>query len=89
MSLFSHRRFFRLLATLLSTLLLGQNKVLSGVNMYLVGKISVTGNAMSRSQLTRTGVGGNANLKSQAVSGFTLVHTNTGCLGLTITYFYL
>lgn len=88
MTLFAHRRFFRLLGVLLTTLTVGRHATMAGVNMYLVGKISVTGNAMSRSQLTHNGVGGNSNLKAQVVSGFTLVYTNTGCLGLTISYFY-
>lgn len=88
MTLFAHRRFFRLLGVLLTTLTAGRHSTMAGVNMYLVGKISVTGNAMSRSQLTKNGVGGNSNLRAQVVSGFTLVHTNTGCLGLTLSYFY-
>jgi len=88
MSPFGHRRFFRLFGIFLTTLLGSRHPAFHGVSLYIVGKISVTGNAMSRAQFVRAGVGGNANLRVQAAPTFTLVRTNTGCLGLTLTFFY-
>lgn len=88
MSLFSHRRFFRLVGIFLATLTYGRVPALQGIALYLVGKISVTGNAMSRAQHLRVGVGGNANLQTQAAPTFTLIRTNTGCLGLSLTFYY-
>lgn len=88
MSLFNHRRFFRLLGIFSSTLLSASAPIVCGVNMYLVGKISVTGNAMSRAQLVQRGRGGPANTQTQAASSFTLVRTNTGCLGFSLTFYY-
>lgn len=88
MTLFAHRRFFRLVGLLLTSLTLGPKPILSGINMYLVGKISVTGNAMSRAQYAKAGLGGHNNLRAQAAQGFTLIRTSTGCLGLTLTYYY-
>lgn len=89
MTLFAHRRFFRLVGLLLTSLASGPHPLVQGVNMYLVGKISVTGNAMSRAQYARTGCGGNNNLRVQVAQAFTLVRTSTGCLGLTLSLYYL
>lgn len=85
---FSHRKFFRMLGLFLSSLFKGETPLLTGVTLYVVGKISVTGNAMSRSQFAKYGTGGYSNLKTQVYKGFTLVRTDTGCLGLTIHYYY-
>lgn len=89
MPLFSHRKFFRIIGLMLSTLTYGSKPALSGVSMYVVGKISVTGNAMSRAQFAKIGLGGNSNLKTQVAKSFTLVRTTTGCLGFSLCYFYL
>lgn len=90
MSMFRHRRFFRLLGIFLRSTLtsLAPSFRLRGVYMYLVGKISVTGNAMSRSYTVRAGLSGNSNLKLAMASGHTIVRTSTGCLGLTINFFF-
>jgi hypothetical protein len=61
---------------------------LRGMYLYLVGKISVTGNSMSRSYLVRGGQGGSSSLELRAAEAFGLVHTRTGCLGLTLRFFY-
>lgn len=70
------------------SLTLGKKPIANGVNLYIVGKISVTGNAMSRAQFARAGLGGHNNLKAQVASAFTLVRTNTGCLGVSLSFFY-
>lgn len=88
MPLHNHRKFFRLIGMLLTSLTQGHKPVLSGVDLYVVGKISVTGNAMSRSQSVKAGFGSAANLKTQAATSFTLVRTMTGCLGFSLTYYY-
>jgi hypothetical protein len=87
-SLFQHRSFFRLFAVLLRSAVLypAYRFHLRGFYLYLVGKISVTGNARSRSFCMRAGQPGGANLQLRLVEAFTLVRTNTGCLGLTLRF---
>jgi hypothetical protein len=88
MTLFQHRKFFRTLALTLQTSVLSPQEryVLRGFHLYLVGKISVTGNAMSRAYTAHAGQHGNATLTLRRVTSFTIVRTRTGCLGLTLTF---
>lgn len=88
MTLFQHRRFFRTMALTLQTAVLAPQKryALRGFHLYLVGKISVTGNAMSRAYGAHAGVYGNSALCLRRVTSFTIVRTRTGCLGLTLTF---
>lgn len=89
MNLYAHRRFFRLLGLLLSNLSRIDNLYnFRGFYMRLVGKISVVGNAMSRSWWTRGGFASGSNLNLQLYTAFTIVRTTTGCLGLTFYFFY-
>lgn len=88
MPLQSHRKFFRLLAFYFAGFTKGNNPLISGVSMYVVGKISVTGNAMSRAQFIKTGAGSPANMQRQSATGFTLINTVTGCLGFSLTFYY-
>lgn len=89
MSLYAHRRYFRLLGLLLRGLALrGQAYGLRGFYMRLVGKISVVGNSMSRVWWTRGGLAAGANLQLKVAQGFTIVRTTTGCLGLTLLFFF-
>jgi hypothetical protein len=89
MSLYAHRRFFRLLGLLLRGAVgCGGACNLRGFYMRVVGKISVVGNAMSRVWWTRGGLAAGSNLTLQTFSGFTLVNTTTGCLGLSLSFFY-
>jgi hypothetical protein len=89
MSLYSHRRFFRLLGLLLRGVAHGRSLyLLRGFYMRLVGKISVVGNAMSRVWWTRGGLAAGSNLALQVFQGFTIVRTTTGCLGLSLFFFY-
>jgi hypothetical protein len=90
MRLFAHRRFLRLLATFLRpyvSLAPGEGTLL-GFNLVVTGKISVTGNAMSRTMHVRHGRAGINNLRYHAISSFALIRTKTGCLGLNLTYFF-
>lgn len=90
MQLFAHKRFFRMLNQLLRQAVGNAPApyALKGVYTYLVGKISVTGNAMSRSLLMRAGQTGNARLHLRAVRAHTIVRTSTGCLGFTLFFFF-
>jgi hypothetical protein len=90
MSLFQHRRFFRTLAVTLRTAVVSPQwrYRLAGMRLYLVGKISVTGNAMSRIFSLRAGVQGNATLALRTSQAFTIIRTRTGCLGLTLGFFF-
>jgi len=54
----------------------------------VAGKISVTGNAMARVYQLRAGVQGNAALYLRHTQTFTLVRTRTGCLGVTLGFFF-
>ncbi len=89
MSLYAHRRFFRLLGLLLrGSIRAAGVYTFRGFYMRLVGKISVVGNAMSRSWWTRGGHAAGSNLTLQVYQGFTIVRTTTGCLGLSLFFFY-
>ncbi len=89
MSLYAHRRFFRLLGLLLKNMARIDNYYnFRGFYMRLVGKISVVGNAMSRVWWTRGGFAAGSNLNLQFYQGFTIVNTVTGCLGLTLYFFF-
>lgn len=90
MRLFAHRRFLRLLATFLRpyvALAPAPGKIL-GFNLVVTGKISVTGNAMSRTMHVRHGKASINNLRHHASSSFALIRTKTGCLGLNMTYLF-
>lgn len=90
MKLFAHKRFLRLLGSFLRgyvELSPAPTKIL-GFNLVTTGKISVTGNAMSRTMLTRFGKAGINNLSYRASSSFVLIKTKTGCLGLNLVFYY-
>lgn len=90
MSLFQHQQYFRALGVALQeavTSPVGPFQ-LGGAHLYVVGKISVTGNARSRSFFAFAGRTGPANLALRTARGFSLVRTRTGCLGLTLQYFF-
>ena len=61
---------------------------LVGIHLYVVGKISVTGNSRSRTLYVQAGRTGAGNLRYQTARQFTLVRTRTGCLGVTIQFFF-
>ena len=90
MRLFAHRRFLRLLATFLRpyvSLTPQEGKIL-GFNLVVTGKISVTGNAMSRTMHVRHGKASINNLRHHALSAFALIRTRTGCLGFNLTFLF-
>lgn len=90
MKLFAHKRFLRLLGSFLRGYvnLASSATTVLGFNLVTTGKISVTGNAMSRTMLTRFGKAGINNLSYRASSSFTLIKTKTGCLGLNLVFYY-
>jgi hypothetical protein len=90
MKLFSHKRFLRLLGSFLRGYvnLRPSPTTVLGFNLVTTGKISVTGNAMSRTMLTRFGKAGINNLSYRASSSFTLIRTKTGCLGFNLVFYY-
>jgi hypothetical protein len=90
MKIFAHKRFLRLLGSFLRGYvdLRPSPTAVLGFNLVTTGKISVTGNAMSRTMLTRFGKAGVNNLSYRASSSFTLIRTKTGCLGLNLVFYY-
>ena len=90
LSLFQHQNYFRILGLTLRNAVTAPTQAyqLRGVHLYVVGKISVTGNARSRAFYSYAGQTGAANLTLRSTRGFTLVRTRTGCLGLTLQYFF-
>jgi hypothetical protein len=90
MTLFQHRRFFRTLAVTLKTSVLAPvwRYRLSGLRLTLLGKISVTGNAMTRTYSVSCGTQGNSALNIRTAQAFTLVRTRTGCLGLHLGFYF-
>ena len=90
MSMFAHLRFFRILGLVLkntTTSAFGKFR-LKGFSFYLVGKISVTGNAMSRSYRSFAGNRSNSSLTLRLATGFNIIRTSTGCLGFTLSFFF-
>lgn len=88
--MFAHLRFFRILGLILRLTVKDSFGVhrLKGFSFYLAGKISVTGNAMSRSYRAFSGKRCNSSLALKLASQFYLVRTSTGCLGFTLSYFF-
>ena len=90
LDLFQHRRFFRTLGVALRTAVSapsGRYK-LAGLRLQVTGKLSVTGNAMSRTYLLRAGCPSNNSLTHRLAQGFTLVRTRTGCLGVWLEFYF-
>lgn len=89
-NLFQHRRFFRTLALMLAIAVQSPKLRYSirGIHLQLTGKISVTGNAMSRTYLVRRGVQANSSLSLRTAQSFNLVRTRTGCLGLWLNFYF-
>jgi hypothetical protein len=90
MTLFQHRRFFRTLALTLATAVAtpAHRYSLRGLRLSVIGKLSVTGNAMTRTYALRLGSQGNATLGLRLTQAFTLVRTRTGCLGVTFGFYF-
>ncbi len=90
MSMFSHLRFFRILGLVLKTTVLSSfgRYRLKGFSFHLVGKISVAGNAMSRSYRAFGGRRSNSSLALRLSTGFNIIRTPTGCLGFTLSFFF-
>lgn len=90
MSMFAYLRYFRVLGLVLrfTTSNLFGEFALKGFSFYLVGKISVAGNAMSRSYSAFAGKRGTSSLNLRLASNFALIRTPTGCLGFTLSYFF-
>lgn len=89
-TLFQHQRFFRTLANTLHGATFGPTPrySLAGVRLQVTGKISVTGNAMSRTYMLRAGAQSNSSLRLRLAQGFTLVRTRTGCLGVWLGFYF-
>jgi ribosomal protein S3 len=55
-----------------------------GIKFRLKGKISVAGNARTRTLLQRTGVTGHATFNNKVLHDLVLIRTFTGVLGLKV-----
>lgn len=88
--MFAYLRYFRVLGLILrlTTSRLFGEFALKGFSFYLVGKISVAGNAMSRSYAAFAGKRSISSLSLRLSSNFALIRTPTGCLGFTLSYFF-
>jgi ribosomal protein S3 len=91
MSSFAHSRFLNFFIFLWRAVLtdIGSHYGVVGCRIDVVGKISVAGNARSRTMLFKHGQTGLANSNIKVATDFYLVRTHTGCLGLTIWLFYV
>lgn len=89
-SMFTHKKFFRFLGILLQSVMLQHHRQLGlrGYSLRLVGKISAVGNAMTRAYRSTGGVRGNSNLALRATSASVIVRSKSGCLGLTLSFFF-
>lgn len=90
MSLFKHRNFLRRIFFILRVLFyeIGPWYAIEGVKIKLIGKISVTGNARTRTMHFKEGLVSNSNMNIRSDYNFTIINTNTGCLGLSIWLFF-
>jgi hypothetical protein len=90
LSLFKHRNFLRRIFFILKVLFyeIGPWYLIEGIKIKLIGKISVTGNARTRTMHFKQGLVSNSNMNIRADYSFTIINTNTGCLGLSIWLFY-
>lgn len=86
MSLFKHRRFLKRVFFILRVLFyeIGPIYHVEGIKIKLIGKISVTGNARTRTMHFKEGLVSNSNMKIRADYNYNIIKTNTGCLGLSI-----
>ena len=89
-SFWKYRAFFRYLKFLLQNLFLPSFSVLGmkGVKLKLKGKVSVAGNARTRSIYYRVGSTGQSTLNSKVLHNLTFFYTFTGILGLQIWFYF-
>jgi hypothetical protein len=90
LSLFKHRNFLRRIFFILKVLFyeIGPWYLIEGIKIRVIGKISVTGNARTRVMHFKHGLVSNSNMNIRADYNFTIINTNTGCLGLSVWLFY-
>lgn len=88
--LLQHRRFFRTLALTLSWAVTHpyERYALRGLHFFIAGKISVTGNARSQSYQLKCGTPTTGTLSIRNARTFGIIRTVSGCLGLTISFFF-
>lgn len=86
MSLFNHRSFLKRIFFILEVMYIDLYSLykVCGIKMKISGKISVSGNSRTRTMHFKCGIVSNSNMKTKVDYGFTIIRTNTGCLGLSI-----
>jgi hypothetical protein len=86
MSLFKHRVFIVRLFKILKLLFIKTKDIYNilGLKVRITGKLSVTGNARTRSVYFQTGLTNKSNLETKVDYSFTSINTETGCLGLSV-----
>ena len=89
-SFWKYRAFFRYLKFLLQNLFLPSFPSLGmkGVKLKLKGKVSVAGNARTRSIYYRVGSTGQSTFSSKVLHNLTFFYTFTGILGLQIWFYF-
>ena len=89
-SFWKYRAFFRYLKFLLQNLFLPSFPFLEmkGVKLKLKGKVSVAGNARTRSIYYRVGSTGQSTFNSRVLHNLTFFYTFTGILGLQIWFYF-
>jgi len=85
-NMFSHRQLIRTIIALSS--FAASSGILTGITFYVVGKISVGGNSRSRHMFYYGGLRAPSRLFVEARVARGIVYTVTGCLGLSLTFFY-
>ena len=90
MSLFKHRFFLRRVFFILRVLFYEISNIYGvvGIRLRIVGKISVTGNSRTRTIHFKEGIISNSNMTTRVDHNYTIIKTNTGCLGLSLWLFF-
>ena len=88
--IFKHRAFLTNFFTLLrlTFAIAGPKYKICGISVKVAGKIGVTGNARKRRLRLKLGKTSAASLNYCASRAFNLINTSTGCLGVTVNFYY-
>jgi hypothetical protein len=90
MSLFKHRSFLRKIFFIFESMYvdIGYLYSIRGIKFRVSGKISVTGNARTRTVHFKKGLVSNSSMKTKVDYSFHIIRTNTGCLGFSVWLFF-
>jgi ribosomal protein S3 len=91
MSFWKYRLIFRYIRYVFRALFAPQFEALGfkGMKIVLRGKISVAGNARTRTLVLAVGNTSHAEMNNRILSSFTNVHSSTGVMGFRLSFFFL